>query len=113
MTLKYLSNNKLQKITNTLSKEAFDNPYPYPIIFVDPKEVNTARFYPCVDIPGGHEDECFIEVSKKLRKASPQTFIRCLLSCLKEYNDWWYGYEVRCALTQEDINNLIKTLDEP
>ncbi len=64
MTQKYMNNQKLQQIANTLSKVAFGNPYPYSIIFVNPKEVNTAKFYPYADIPKGHEEECIIEVSK-------------------------------------------------
>ncbi|SDH81488.1 hypothetical protein SAMN05421493_104103 [Pseudobutyrivibrio sp. 49] len=111
MTLKYLSNNKLQAITNTLSNEAFGNPYPYSIIFVDPKEVNTAKFYPYAEIPEGHEDECIIEVSKKMRHSSIENFILCLLYCLYQYNAWWRGVEpTDYSITRAELNNYIDIL---
>lgn len=111
MKLKNLSNKKLQAMANTLSKEAFGNPYPYSIIFVDPKEVNTAKFYPYAEIPEGHEDECLIEVSKKMRQVSPKYFILTLLDCLNAYNNWWNGYDSQYYITHEQLDQLISLLE--
>ncbi len=111
MKLKNLSNKKLQAMANTLSKEAFGNPYLYSIIFVDPKEVNTAKFYPYAEIPEGHEDECLIEVSKKMRRASTENFILTLLSCLYQYDAWWRGIEpTDYSITRAELNNYIDIL---
>ena len=111
MIQKYMSNKKLKVFANKLSKEAFDNPYPYSIIFVAPKDVNTAKFYPYADIPEGHEDECIIEVSKKMRQVSTENFILTLLSCLYQYNAWWRGIEpTDYSITRAELNNYIDIL---
>lgn len=111
MIQKYMSNKKLKVFANKLSKEAFGNPYPYSIIFVDSKEVNTAKFYPYAEIPEGHEDECIIEVSKKMRQASIEDFILCLLYCLYLYNAWWRGVEpTDYSITRAELNNYIDIL---
>ncbi len=109
---KRLTQKRLQKMAYILSKEVFNNPYTYPIIFVDPKDVKTAKFYPYADIPEGHEDECIIEVSKKMRQASIEDFILCLLYCLYQYNAWWTGVEpTDYSITRAELNNFIEILE--
>lgn len=109
MTQKYMNDKKLQEVANALSKEIFGKSYNYPISFVDPTFVDTSRFLPYAERPVGNEYECEIEISKKMRHATPRQFIYSLLSCLKEFYIWWLGHEnaERITISKEKVEQFI------
>lgn len=111
MNQKYMSNKKLQEITNKLSKEIFEKSFSYSVTFDDSTSANTCELiYDPENIPTGDKFECSIEISAKLRNATSRQFIYSLLHCLKKYYIWWLGHEndERITISKEKVEHFIE-----